>query len=347
LEELLPKDNENILLSIVGPVEPSEPVGFKPDEMLRCEECLRANPPTRVNCLYCGVALQHTESSARLRKPTLRQPERNQEGYNSILLPDNTKTVDEQSLKTASSLLKLSDETLRQIMSAGFPLPVARTANEDEAQLVLDRLGEVGLPTVTLSDSMLGLLDPSERVRSLRFDDETVQVFHSGRTEPSILKLQDIVLLVSGRLIRTRIEVEERKSRQAENEIIDTSQFFADETVVDFYATSHHQTWRISANSFDFSCLQEKKTLVAGENLVSLIKVITSRASHAKLNETYNRLKQTLEPVWTLEQETTSSGWRRHAPGKYSLGEATMNSNESQFTRYSRLLHYFMLNPIS
>jgi len=315
--------------------------------MLRCEECLRANPPTRVNCLYCGVALQHTESSARLRKPTLRQPERNQEGYNSILLPHNTKTVDEQSLQAAASLLKLSIESLQKILSAGVPLPVARTASADEAELVLDRLGEVGLVTVTLSDSMLGLFEPAERVRSLHFEEETVQVFHSGRPKPSILKLHDIVLLVSGRLIRTRIEVKERKSRQAENEIIETSQFFEDETVLDFYATSHPQTWRISANSFDFSCLQEKKTLVAGQNLVSIINLISSRASHAKLDETHNRLKQTLEPVWTLEQETTSSGWRRHAPGKYSLGEATMNSNESQFTRYSRLLHYFTLNPIS
>jgi hypothetical protein len=55
-------------------------------------------------------------------------------------------------------------------------------------------------------------------------------------------------------------------------------------------------------------------------------------------------LRQILDLVWTAQQETQSSGWRRERPGKLSVGVATINSNEVQFTRYSRLRRYFCLN---
>ena len=38
--------------------------------------------------------------------------------------------------------------------------------------------------------------------------------------------------------------------------------------------------------------------------------------------------------------ETQSSGWRRERPGKLSVGVATTKSNETQFTRYSRLRYW-------
>ena len=30
---------------------------FSADELLTCDVCLRANPPTRAACIYCGAAL--------------------------------------------------------------------------------------------------------------------------------------------------------------------------------------------------------------------------------------------------------------------------------------------------
>ena len=45
--------------------------------------------------------------------------------------------------------------------------------------------------------------------------------------------------------------------------------------------------------------------------------------------------------AWGMQAETQSSGWRRERPGKLSVGMATIKSNESQFTRYSRLRYYF------
>jgi hypothetical protein len=154
-------------------------------------------------------------------------------------------------------------------------------------------------------------------------------------------------MLIPGRLVVKTIEVKEHVSRKSENDILATSEFFADESIVDLYTFSQSQTWRISAHSFDFSCLGKRKTLVASENLATLIELIRTNAVQAEFDDSYNVLRQALEPVWGMEQATESSGWRRERPGKYSLGAVTVSSNESQFTLHSRLSYYFSLNPPS
>jgi hypothetical protein len=344
LEELLPKDNENIP-QFIGPVAPSEPAGFPPEEMIRCEECLRANPPTRGNCLYCGTGLPHTESSARLRKPTMRPPEKGQPGYNTIFVGHLAGT---NGLESAAALLKLTPEDLQRLTSAGIPLPLARTATREEADLVLNRLRDLGFEAMTIADRDLGLSeDYLSRIRSMILDESGLTVLQEGPLEGEHLSWSNVVLIVTARLIVKKVELQERKGRKPESEIVNSSQFFADEAVVDIYASSHSQTWRITANSFDFSCLGSEKTLITGENMNRLVKLIVARAPHAEADDSYQRLRQILEPVWGSEQETESGGWRRSAPGKYSLRAVTTNSNESQFRSYSRLRYFLKAKSLS
>src|ERR1044071_7201961 len=51
------------------------PRPFAPEQMLTCEECLRANAPTRFMCLYCGPALPRTKQSAAHWRPSLKKLE--------------------------------------------------------------------------------------------------------------------------------------------------------------------------------------------------------------------------------------------------------------------------------
>jgi hypothetical protein len=337
LEELLPKDNENI--PFLGPVEPSEPQGFLPEQMIRCEECLRANPPTRITCLYCVAPLPLTEASQRLRKPSLRQPEKHQLGYNNILLPQDQVPSEEVITETAK-LLKLSTENLREIISHGVPLPVARTASREEAELVSSRLQDLGLSCLVLSDDDLGLTDNAvKRVKSMAVADEYVTVQQAG-TEENDIQWPEIVLILPARLIETKLEITERLTRTPENEILNTSEFFRDEAVIDFYTSTDSSTWRVSANGFDFSCLGKEKALVVNENIRSLQRLIVERAMNAKVDETYQRLRSVLDLAWGSQQEMQSSGWRRERAGKLSVGMTTTRSNEGQFTRYSRLRYH-------
>ena len=334
----MPKDNENI--PFLGPVEPSEPQGFSAAQMIRCEECLRANPPTRMTCLYCVAPLPLTEASAALRKPLLRQPEKNQPGYNNILLPQD-QVPSEEVIAQAAELLKLSIDNLHEILSHGIPLPVACTASREEAQIVFDRLRGLGLNSLNLSDDDLGVSDNGvKRVKSMAFAGEYLTVQLAGATEENDIQWHEIRLIVPARLIETRLEITERMNRKPEKDILDTSEFFRDEAVIDFYTSVDACTWRVSAAGFDFSCLGKEKALVVNENIRRLQQAIIDRAINAVVDETYQRVRSVLELAWSTQPENQSSGWRREGPGRLSVGMATTRSNESQFTRYSRLLYY-------
>ena len=173
LEDLLPKDNETMPLPLVGPISRSTRPGCaRSDDS--CEECLRANPPTRVTCLYCACTLPVTEASKRLRKPTLSRPEKGQPGYNNIFLPQAQKLIADNVLAEAAGLLKLTPEGLQKIVATQRALPLAHTASPAEASLILERLRDLGLETVILGDEELGIKDSSvTRIRSSVFDERS------------------------------------------------------------------------------------------------------------------------------------------------------------------------------
>src|SRR5580765_7118103 len=59
MRDLTELDNSELLNLETG-AEP-RPRSFTPAEMITCDSCLRANPPTRQTCLYCGERLPATE----------------------------------------------------------------------------------------------------------------------------------------------------------------------------------------------------------------------------------------------------------------------------------------------
>lgn len=332
---MLPKDNENILLSLDGPITPSQREAFAPEEMVRCDACLRANPPTRTACFYCGAALPVTQTSARLRQPALLSPGKSDPGYNTILIAhDQTRN----SIQEAADLLKLSTEAIEKLLATTQPLPVARTATFEESQLLADRLRDLGLQTQTISDEQLGVLEGNIiRVRSIVFDDDKISVRPSGPGEPLEINHADLFLLVQARLSTKTTTIKERKSRRSENEILEASEFYSDESVIDLYCTSREESIRIAANSFDFSCLGEQKALVVNLNMTKLIQVLQAEAPQLMLDNAYTGVRQLLDLVWGAEKSTKSDGWRRDAPGRLTVGATTTLSNENQFMRYSRL----------
>ncbi|HEX7295314.1 MAG TPA: hypothetical protein VF251_06145 [Pyrinomonadaceae bacterium] len=330
----MPKDNENILLPLDGPTTPSQPMAFGPDEMIRCDTCLRANAPTRAACLYCGASLPVTESSSRLRKPLLLTPDKSEPGYNTILVAHDKV----ENLPQAAELLKLSTDAVAKLIAAAQPLPLARTASLEESELLAERLNQFGLQTETISDQRLCLSDSNViRVRSMILSDEMFSVRTLGRGEPLDLRYSNLILMVQGRLLTKTTSVKERKSRKSENEILEATEFYSDELVFDLYCARRDQTFRVAANSFDFSCLREQKALVVNENMRTLIQVLQNKAPQVKIENSYAALRPLLDLVWGSEKATKSDGWRRDAPGRLTVAATTIVSNETQFTRYSRL----------
>lgn len=350
-------DNENISLALPGLDGPliSEPKPFAPDQMVRCDECLRANGPTRVNCLYCGAALPFNESLANLQKPALRPLEKWEQGYNNIILPisANLLSQDQQEaepvarlndneLAEAADLLRLAAADLARIISLNQPLPLARASTMDEAALVQRRLTRLRIDTVIIPDADLGVEEaPPVRVRAIAHEPDGFIAFQTPENPGASVAWSSLSLAVVGRLVVKRVELREQNTARAENRILDANEFFTDESTVEFYVSGLTTPYRISANSFDFSCLGGRKSYVAGENLRALIDLFRERAPQLECDESYNSVRKALEAVWPSQRQHESGGWRRDRPGKYSIGSATELSNESQFLRYSRLRHYF------
>ena len=328
------------------PLQPAEPQGFSFEQMIRCDDCLRANPPTRINCLYCGAVLPTTETSAALRKPILRKLEKWEQGYNNILRTLGSERSSNDLLSKVASLLHLTVDDVSRILITERPLPLARAATLDEASLIERKLRDLGIDTVIVSDSELGLEPSPQRVRALEFGETEVVAYRFASAEAERVSWSEITLVAAARLFVRQVEIRERRSRKAEDEILDASEITTDEAVMDLYAETQNGGWRIAANSFDFSCLQSRKSLLAAENFSTLISVIRERAPQAEFDDSYNTMRQSLEPVWPSDRQTEARGWRRDRPGKYSTGEVTTSNNESQFTRYSRLQHYLKFHPL-
>ena len=340
MEELLPKDHENIPPVDLGPTVEPEQHGFAPEQMVACEKCERTNPPTRTNCIYCGAPFPFDEERAELRKPELRPLEAWEHGYNVVTTPCTFELSPDQ-LGQLTALLKISMEVMFEILCFRGQLPLACAATEEEARLVAKRVKKYGLGALVITDVDLALNDfPPLRTRLMKITEEGLLAQPTGGDPPVFIEWVEVELLVVGTLLRKSVEFLERKGGRQDGEIVDVSETFGDEEVVDIYWRGSKANLRILAKSFDFSCLGSTKSLFSSENFHNLVLVIQSRAPHAIVDDSYHRARRALEHVWGSTKVTQSRGLRRERPGKLTVGAVTEISNEKQFTRYSRLLNY-------
>jgi hypothetical protein len=136
------------------------------------------------------------------------------------------------------------------------------------------------------------------------------------------------------------VEFLERKGGRRDGEIVDASETFKDEAVLDIYPRNSTSNFRVMEKSFDFSCLGRRKTLLAYENFRKLQQLISERAPDAVFDDSYKEARHMLQHAWSTTKSTQSRGLRRERPGKSSVEAVTRVTNESQFTRYSRLVNH-------
>jgi hypothetical protein len=265
-------------------------------------------------------------------------------GYNTILAPHQAVRFNEESLIEIAGMLRLDAADLKRILETDEALPLCRAATFDEASLVEQRLGAHGLRVLTVSDEDLReeALTP-RRVRAAVLTEETLVLHPTGGGEPHALNWSDVLLLLAGRLMVRKVASEERQGRKkggSENEIINASETYADEALLDIY--SPDAGWRIAANHFDFSCLGQQKGLMAAENFRTLVSLMRARATVATYDDSFTRVRHALAFVWKPEQNVEARSLKRERPGKYSTEILTTSDNEAQFTRYALLRHYLL-----
>jgi hypothetical protein len=337
LEELLLKDNENMPFLDDGPLTPAEPQGFSPQEMVRCDVCLRANPPTRAICLYCAEVLPAGKRLADPRAINLKPLEDSVPGYNCILIPDDVDKQEARKSSEAAQVLKLDGAHFERIVSAHLPFPVTRTATREEAELVTGGLGALGFNLIVVSDAELGFTEANViQIRAADITDAAIVLKQMGGERGIVIPWDELELIVSGRLMTKRVEATEQKGKRGQKEIVEAREFFVDDLVMDLYSRTRTESFRVVSQKFDFSGLSNR-SLLAAENFFLLLNFICSKSSETRHDSSYLSLRQLLDVTWPSGQHTASAGWRRERPGKYSVEAVTESSNLNQFTRYSRL----------
>jgi len=318
---------------------------FAPGEMVACEACVRANPPTRMNCLYCGAVLPVSDAGQDLRRPTLRVLEAWEQGFNVVLVPQEAAgELSVDNLSEAARLLRVEAGQLREMLRAGAHLPLARVASRDEASLVERKLGALGCQVETVADEVLGVeMHAPKRIRRLELGAEALTGWTSAESEAARVGWTESALLVAGRIARKRIEVEERRGagRGKDAEVVETREFQTDESALDLYVAGSVVNWRIMAENFDYSCLGAEKVLTAAENYKRLLETLRARATAADFDDSYRSARAFLKFAWPLAEQTEAGNLRRIRPGRYNAEAVTSVTNETQFTRYGRLLHYY------
>jgi hypothetical protein len=337
-----------------------KPQSFTHAEMITCDACLRANPPTRGRCLYCGVDLRVVPGDHDLQ-PTGEVKESTAEstagptpnvgdGYLVALAPGQTNIPSESSLAAIEALLNLTTTELRGLFDRGRSVPVTRAATPEQAAGLTEKLQALGIKAYWFRDD---LLDPNvslERVRALEFTDEGFVAIPAGPASPAsggriATRWDDLLLMVAGRLLVNRVEVEERR-RRGRAQPLGTRELFSDESVLDLYTKTNDSGWRMSSSSFDFSCLGPAKAMTAFENFTALRNLLRSRAPNAELDDSYVSLRPVLENVWPLASQTRKGEWRRSGAGKVDVATVTTTDNEAQFNCYSRLCHRLKLRAL-
>ena len=330
-------------------VSNAKPHSFALAEMITCDECLRANPPTRSKCLYCGANLPVTGNdpegqSSHEAIGRIDQPANVSDAYYVVLTSAQTNVVAESSWAEIASLLHLLTTELEIAVGSGCAVPLARVASSEQATMLADKLRALGIGAGTLREDALGLDLPGRKIRALEFSDHGLAATVINGGEISI-PWDDLILIVNGRLLVNRVEVEERR-RRGRSQPSGTRELFSDEPVVDLYPRADEVGWRISSSSFDFSCLGPEKAMTAFENFTTLIKLLRLRAPKVEVDDSYRSLRALLANVWPLEPRTRKGDWRRRGAGKVDVATVTTTDNEAQFNRYSRLRHRLKLREL-
>ena len=236
-------------------------------------------------------------------------------------------------------MLQLKPVELSRILALRQPLPATRTATVEEASEITDALRAVGIESSTVPSHELHLEELSKKVYALEFSNEALTATLVGSNARVSAGWDELILLVTGRLLLSRVEVEERR-RRGRKQTVNSRHLSADESVLDVYVATSEINWRMKASNFDFSCLGSARSFTAFENFTALTHELRERATKAQFDDSYAQARSALEIVWPLEPQTRIGDWRRSGAGKFDTATVTTTDNEDQFTRYSRLRHY-------
>ena len=294
--------------------------------------------------MYCGARLSASEQSGVVRAETHARPAEIAGGFYIVVSGPTNELADELRLAEIATRSGLKPADLQTALATGKRLPLFKVDTAERADQFVVDFQALGIQTIALKDEF-NSSSGVKKIRSLEFSNTGVTAFVGISGESLFENWSDLILMVVGRLQTNNVEDITRR-KHGEQKPVDRRELTNDESVIDVYSRSNRNGWRILAESFDFSCLAERKGITTFENFRALIEVFRERAENIEVEDSYLKVRSVLGQVWPLQVETRTGGWRRSGGGKFDLSKLTTTNNETQFTNYSHLLRCLKMREL-
>jgi hypothetical protein len=247
--------------------------------------------------------------------------------------------VNEGVITALASALQIELNDAQALIDTGKPLPLARSQTRQEAEMISALVRTCALRATIIPDEELMLDRELLRARRLATGDNEIKV-HTSNGEV-VLRTDEISLLVLGELRNVRVDYTEGISagRNQLGNVLESSEYRSDETLLDVYTSSLDRSFRIKADAFDYSGLVAPLSFRSEVNFQSALKALEAAAPNAKVDDDFSKVRRLLSRAWPERSRNESKGIKRSGLAFRAVAQASVTSdNRDQFDRYSRLM---------
>lgn len=310
----------------------SEEIGLPAEALVACTKCGRSNARSRAACIYCGTRLEGSSAEEKLDTFELENWEK---GFNVVLLGNDVRDV-KSAVRMLASLFGTEAGVFESIIESRQPLPLARLRSEDHAAAIVDKLEGFGVKATVVSDEILSPTSPPIRLRGLEFGSHELVLHLFGGGESRHVPSSDLTTFVAGQLCGSKTELVEQKKRKEMKTVSETN-LSSDDPVLDIYTDADPIGYRVPPTGFDFSCLGQEKSLLVGENMLSLVSKLEMFAPAARVVRDYAAVRSMLEYCWPNESRKDRLETRTSALRPNNTSTIFTTNNSLQLLKYSRL----------
>jgi len=303
-------------------------------DIIICPACQRRTPAARAICLYCGAALSVREIHTAPPQKNLESYER---AFNTVLAPALS-NINEESLLRFAEAMDMEISEAQAFLTEKKSLPVARSQTQSEAELIAGLIRNYGFAASVIPDNDMRLDSPLIKARKVILNHDELLVLHSSGELP--LRIPEIKVMVLGLLKNTRTDFAETASalKSKAGAVLDTAEFRSEEVLLDIYTGSLAKSFRIKADSFDYSGLITNLAYRIEVNFQAAIFALQQAMPEAMLDTDFARLRRLLGRAWPERSHTEARGIRRSSGFKRVAEVSVISTNRDQFERYSRLV---------
>jgi hypothetical protein len=311
-------------------------------DVTNCPRCQRRTPAARGECIYCG---EHLPVAVIQAVPPQRNIDTVELAFNTVLEPFPAR-VNEGVITALASALHIELNDAQAFIEAGKPVPLARSQTRAEAEMISALVRTCALRASVISDEDLMLDRELLRARRLATGNNEIRV-HTSTGEVT-LRSDEVSLMVLGELRNVRVDYTEGISagRNPLGNVLDSSEYRSDETLLDVYTPTLDRSFRIKADAFDYSGLVSPLSFRAEVNFQSALTALQAAAPSAKVDDDFPKVRGLLGRAWPERSRNESRGIKRSGLAFRAVAQASVTSdNRDQFDRYSRLM--FLTNSTS